>query len=160
MLILGVFLTIKPITSTLVAVYLLSIFILIDGIAHIVSYFKTSKEDNFLNFEFTEGILSILSGILMIICAKYLVTFLPILIGIWIIMKSIIKMQISLNIRAVEQSNWILALIFSIISLVLGIFILFNPRYGYLTISLIGILLVVDGILNIIESAYTLYKLK
>lgn len=69
-------------------------------------------------------------------------------------------MQISLNIKTDMQSNWILVLVFSIISLIIGIFILFNPMYGYITISIMGVFLAVYEILNIVESIYILNKLK
>lgn len=160
MLILAIFLIFRPIASSLATVYMFGMFVLIDGIIHIVSYFKTEKNDRLMNFEFAEGILSILSGLLIFYSAEYLVAVLPILLGVWIIVKSIIKMQISMNVRTDIQSNWVLILIFSIISLLLGIFILFNPMYGYVTISIMGIFIAIYEILNIIESVYILNKLK
>lgn len=160
MLILAIFLIIAPISSAITAIYMFGIFIIIDGIMHIVSYCKAKEEARLMNFEFAEGILSILSGVLILFCAKYLVAVLPILIGTWIIIKSIIKMQISLNIRTDIQSNWILVLVLSIISLILGIYILFNPMFGYITISIMGIFLAIYEVLNIIESIYILNKLK
>lgn len=160
MLILAIFLIIAPISSAVTAIYMFGIFIIIDGIMHIVSYCKAKEEARLMNFEFAEGILSILSGVLILFSARYLVAVLPILIGTWIIIKSIIKMQISLNIRTDMQSNWILVLVLSIISLILGIFILFNPMFGYITISIMGIFLAIYEVLNIIESIYILNKLK
>lgn len=160
MLILAIFLIFRPIASSLATVYMFGMFVLIDGIIHIVSYFKTEKNDRLMNFEFAEGILSILSGLLIFYSAEYLVAVLPILLGVWIIVKSIIKMQISMNVRTDIQSNWVLILLFSIISLLLGIFILFNPMYGYITISIMGIFIAIYEILNIIESVYILNKLK
>lgn len=160
MLILAIFLIIAPISSSITAIYMFGIFIVVDGIMHIVSYCKAKEEARLMNFEFAEGILSILSGILIMISAEYLIVFLPILLAVWIITKSIIKMQISLNIRTDMQSNWVLVLVFSIISLLIGIFILINPMFGYITISIMGIFLAIYEVLNIIESIYILNKLK
>ncbi len=160
MLILALFLIIAPITSAVTAIYMFGIFIIVDGIMHIVSYCTTNADNRLMNFEFAEGILDILSGVLILFSAGYLVAVLPILLGAFIILKSIIKMQISLNIKTDMQSNWILVLVFSIISLIIGIFILFNPMYGYITISIMGVFLAVYEILNIVESIYILNKLK
>ncbi len=160
MLILAIFLIFAPIASAITAIYMFGIFILIDGIMHIVSYCKTKENLRLMNFEFAEGILSILSGILILLNAEYLIPFLPILLGTWFIVKSIIRMQIALNIRNDKESNWGLVLVLSIISLILGIFIVFNPILGYLTISIIGIFMVIYEVLNIIESIYILNKLK
>lgn len=160
MLILSIFITFMPVTSSLTAIYMFSIFVLIDGIMHIVSYFKTDKNNRLMNFEFAEGILDILFSILVFFSAGYLIPFLPIILGMWIILKSIAKMQIALNIRNDMQNNWILGLVFSIISLILGIFIICNPIFGYLTISIIGVFIAVYEILNIIEAIYVLNKVK
>lgn len=160
MLILAIFLIVAPVTSSVTAIYMFGIFIIVDGIMHIVSYCKAKEESRLMNFEFAEGILSILSGVLIMFSAKYLVLFLPILLGTWIIIKSIIKMQISLNIRTDMQSNWVLVWVLSIISLILGIFILFNPMFGYITISIMGIFVAIYEVLNIVESIYILNKLK
>lgn len=160
MLILSIFVIFAPVKSTLTIIYLFGIFVLIDGIMHIVSYFKTDKGNRIMTFEFSEGILEILSSILIFFSAKYLVSFLPILFGVWTIIKSITKMQIALNIRNDIESNWVLVLVFSIISLILGIFIICNPMLGYLTISIIGVVIAVYEILDIIEAIYILNKLK
>lgn len=160
MLILAIFLIAAPVTSAITAIYMFGIFVIMDGIMHIVSYCKAKEDARLMNFEFAEGILGVLSGILILFSAKYLVIFLPILLGTWIIIKSIIKMQISLNIRTDIQSNWVLVLVFSIISLILGVFIIFNPTLGYVTISIMGIFVAVYEVLNIIESIYILNKLK
>lgn len=160
MLILSIFIIFAPIKSILTIIYMFSIFVLIDGIMHIVSYFKTDKENRLMNFEFSEGILDILFSVLIFFSASYLVPFLSILLGVWIIIKSIAEMQIALNIRNHIQKNWAWALVFSIISLILGIFILCNPMLGYLTISIMGVFIAIYEILNIVESIYVLNKLK
>lgn len=86
----------------------------------------------------------------------------PIMIGTWIIVKSIAKMQIALNMRSSQESNWILVLVLSIITLLIGIFIILNPLPGFLaiTITMLGILLAIYEIINLVEAIYILYKLK
>lgn len=75
MLILSIFIIFAPIKSILTIIYMFSIFVLIDGIMHIVSYFKTDKENRLMNFEFSEGILDILFSVLIFFSASYLVPF-------------------------------------------------------------------------------------
>ena len=127
-----------------------------------VSYFKTEVNNRLANFEFAEGIIEILSGFLIFISAKYLVIFMPIMIAVWIILKSIAKMQIALNMRNSEESNWILVLVLSIITLLIGVFIILNPLPGFLeiTITALGIFLAIYEIINLVEAIYILHKLK
>ena len=117
MIILSIFLIFMPFDSAVTVIWMFGIFAIVDGIIHLVSYFNTDANNRLANFEFAEGIIDILSGILICICANYLVLFLPIMIGVWIIVKSIAKMQISLNMRNSEESSWIFILILSIITL-------------------------------------------
>ena len=160
MLVLAIFLIVEPVTSAITAIYMFSIFAVVDGIMHIVSYCRTNVDSRLFNFEFAEGVFDILSGVLIFFSAKFLVQLLPVLIGIFIIIKSIIKMQLAFNIRTDIKSNWVLTLVFSIISLIIGIFILFNPMFGYITISIMGVFLVIYEILSLSESIYVLCKLK
>lgn len=162
MLILSLFLIFKPFSSAVTVVWMFGIFTIVDGIIHMVSYFKTEVENRLANFEFAEGIIEIISGILIFISARYLVLFMPILIGVWIIVKSIVKMQIALNMRNSAESNWVLVLVLSIITLLIGIFIVLNPlrEFFTITITMLGIFLAIYEILNLVEAIYILCKLK
>lgn len=162
MLLVSLFLIFKPFTSAVTVIWMFGIFTIVDGIIHIVSYFRTDIDSRFANFEFSEGILELLAGTLIFISAEYLVLFMPIMIGIFIIVKSIVKMQIALNMRNSEEESWILVLILSILTILLGIFILLNPLPGFIaiTITALGIFLAIYEIINIIEAIYILYKLK
>lgn len=162
MLVLSLFLIFMPIKSMVTMIWVFSILVILDGIMHIISYCKTAPDSRLMNFEFSEGVMEILAGILMFISAEYLVAFFPIMLGVWIIIKSIAKMQIALNFKDIQGSNWVFILILSIITLLLGIFLVANPLPGFMavTISFVGICVASYEILNIIESVYTLIKLK
>lgn len=162
MLILSFCLVFMPFSSAVTIVWMFGIFTIVDGIIHIVSYFNTNIDNRLANFEFAEGIMGILAGFLIFISAEYLVLFMPVMIGIWIIVKSIAKMQIALNMRNSDESTWILVLVLSIITLLIGIFIILNPlpEFVAVTITMIGVCLAIYEIINIIEAIYILYKLK
>ena len=162
MLILSLCLIFMPFSSAVSIIWMFGIFTIVDGIVHMISYFNTDVDNRIANFEFAEGIMEILSGILIFISAEYLVMFMPVMIGVWIIVKSIVKMQIALNMRNSEESSWVLVLILSIITLLIGIFIILNPlpEFVTLTITALGVLLAIYEIINILEAVYMLYKLK
>ena len=50
--------------------------------------------------------------------------FLPFIIGAWMIIESIIKFQLAFNVKEIENSHWVIMLALSIITFVLGIFII------------------------------------
>lgn len=162
MLLVSLCLILSPFGSAVTVIWMFGIFTMVDGIIHMVSYFSAKYDIGFANFEFAEGIMELLAGFLIYICASDLVLFMPIVIGAWIILNSITKMQISLNMRNFEGSGWVLVLILSIITLFIGVFIILNqfPEFVSVTITILGIFLAVYEVINIIEAIYMLYELK
>lgn len=161
LLILSIFLMLKPLSSINVIVRLFAGIIVIDGIIHIVSYFKTPREFKIFSFEFLEGIVEIIAGGFTLFFPQWISTIFPIIIGVWIILSSIIKFQLALNLKNVERSNWLMLLLLSIITMVLGIIIIFNPIISTITITAIsGIILFTSELINIVEYIFILVKLK
>ena len=77
---------------------------------------------------------------------------LPIILGIWIIVESIFKLQISLNIRDIYDSHWGIMLTMSIITGLLGTVILFNPFDSLaLFLRVAGIVIMIVELISIFE---------
>ena len=71
------------------------------------------------------------------------------------------QFQLALNLKNVERSNWLMLLLLSIITMVLGIIIIFNPIISTITITAIsGIILFASELINIVEYIFILVKLK
>ena len=82
---------------------------------------------------------------------------LPIIIGSWTIIQSIIKFQLAFNMKSFNAPNWAFLLIGSIMTFVIGIIILLNPFGTAIAITqLCGIFLFVSEVINIIESIFML----
>jgi len=161
MLILAIILIIKPMEFMEITIAIFGGILILDGIIHIISYFKMDKDMRIMSLELLEGIMETLGGILVLVSIKSLIAVFPILLGIWVVIRNIMGLQISMNLRDIPQSGWIGLFILSILSIILGIIIIFNPFSTIITISsLVGILLAITEIVNIVESSYTLLKLK
>lgn len=157
LIILSLFLIFNPIKSLELIVRLIGIIVAINGVIHTISYFTNSSEFKAYSLELIEGIICITLGILFIINPSIVNNFLNFIIGTWIILESIIKLQIAFNIRNIVNSNWGKLLIISVITFIIGIVILFNPFSGIATITTIcGVTLLISEILNIIEAVYML----
>ena len=90
-----------------------------------------------------------------------MIAIIPVLVGIWIIIKSITKMQLSFNVRSVNEKSWVLILISSLITLAIGIIILVDPFETMISITMLaGILLLTTGIIDVAESISMIWKLK
>jgi len=86
---------------------------------------------------------------------------LPIMIGTWIFIKSIMKFQLAINLKSTIAEKWGLLLVSSILMCILGILIIANPFEAIVTLTrFIGIMMLIVEILNICESAYFLIQTK
>lgn len=161
LLILSLFLIVKPVASLNFVMILLGCITLLDGIIHIVSYFVSYKELRAYSFELIQGTLGVMLGFIFIFNPHIIVSFLPFIIGAWIVIEGIIKLQFAFNMRGNETGNWIILLILSILTIILGFVIIYNPFGTAVAItSLAGILLLINETINIIESIYVIAKFK
>ena len=79
-------------------------------------------------------------------------TLLPVILGIWIIVESIFKLQISLNIRDIYDSHWGILMWMSIVTGLLGMIILFNPFESLtLFVRIAGAIVILVELITIFE---------
>jgi uncharacterized membrane protein HdeD (DUF308 family) len=161
MLIVALFLIFKPEESLSLITVLFGLVIMIDGVIHIINYFKIDQTQKLMSFELIEGLIEVFAGAVIAVCADSLITFLPIIFAVWIILKSLITFQMALNIKTVPNSSWGLMLFIAIVGIVLGFLVIFNPFEATITVTtLVGLVLLVVEILNIIDACTILYHLK
>lgn len=161
MAIVAILLITMPKTVLNTVIIVLGVIGLIDGAFHTISYVITKKEMKVFSNELFQGILEVIAGILLLKFKANIISIVPIIIGIWIIIEGIMKFQLSFNLRTLIDSKWILLLIFSIVSVILGVLIIINPFNTVMTLTVIsGIFLLATAICNLIESIYVLIKLK
>lgn len=161
MLIVALFLIFKPAESLSLITILFGLIIMIDGVIHIINYFKIDPTQKLMSFELIEGLIEVFAGAVITVCADSLIIFLPIMFSIWIILKSLITFQMALNIKSIPNSAWGLMLAISIIGIILGFVVIFNPFASTMTVTtLVGLVLLAVEILNIIDACTILYHLK
>lgn len=159
--IVSILLIAKPTAILTTVILILGIIAILDGLIHIISYIKTSKEIRSFSQELFEGFIEVIAGICLITFKDVFISMVPIIIGIWIILKSILKFQLALNLKNAEQQNWMSLLIVAIITLILGIIIIANPFKTAVTVTVIsGVFLLITAISDLIESFYIIDRLK
>lgn len=153
LLVFGLFMFIKPISTINVLMMIFGILLVIDGLLHLVSYFSIKNEYRFFSSELAQAIIYIILGFLLVCNYNTISSFLPIILGIWIVVDSIFKLQIALNIRDIYDSHWGILLAMSIINALLGAVILINPfeSLALLTMCCGAILMIVE-LISIFES--------
>ncbi len=159
LIILSLFLIIKPDDSLIFVVKLFGCILMINGIIHFITYFISSRKLDSFSFDLIQGVVSFIAGIVLFVNPVLVNSILPFIIGAWIIIESIIKFQISFNIRTITE-NWKTTLILSIILFAIGILIIFNPFKAAVSVArLCGIVLLISEIISFINSIIFISKL-
>ena len=135
--------------------------LLIIGIFPIINYFKNRNQNVFSSAGLLYGIFSVVAGIIIIVNKNLLATIIPVLTGVWMIINSVNKIQLSMELRDRKVSSWIVSFVFAILILVGGALLIINPINGAVLLSMtIGIIIVVYSILDIVDSIYIRTKIK
>ncbi|MCD7800834.1 MAG: DUF308 domain-containing protein [Ruminococcus sp.] len=145
---LGIFLVIKPETSSNIITIIIGACFVFYGVVHIASYILI-KNDSFYQYDLAKGIITASIGIFFIMKPTIIASILPMVLGIAILINGIFSMQSSFNILRNTSSNWIRVLVPAIITIVLGILIILDPFGSVKTLLIIiGCCLIWNGISN------------
>ena len=161
MIFLSILLIVKPLESLEVFTIIFSIIILITGIGYIISYFTVPKLTRLLSFDLLMGLITIISGIMLIVYKSSVISIFPIILGMWIIISNLFKLQLSINLSLVLENNCALLILITILMIIIGILLIVNPFDSFMTITvMVGVSLLITEVINLIESIYALIKLK
>ena len=107
------------------------------------------------------GILLVILGLIILLNQPLFISILPIMIGLWIFIKSIMKLQLAINLKSAVAERWGLLLVSSILMAILGVLIIVNPFEAIFTLTrFVGIMMLVAEVINICESVYFLQQTK
>lgn len=126
-LLIGVIMVIYPQKTMSIICYAIAAAILIYGIVDIISYFTAKSYDGAFSLTLLKGIIASVIGIVIFINPKYLATFIPIVLGILLIIDGITSIQKSVFLKNNNIYFWHISMIESIITFAFGIFVLINP---------------------------------
>ena len=82
-----------------------------------------------------------------------MVAVLAAVIGVAVIIDSILRLQISLNLRRLDGGGWIALFVTAVVTLVFGILLLFNP------FTAVKVATIVAGASLLVDGAFTLWGL-
>ncbi len=157
----GLVLVIWPATSASTICLLIGILLTISGLVRIIGYFTDSLYQLAFQFDLSLGILSIGSGILLILNPNWLMTALSIAIGVFLLVDSIFAIQTAIETcRFGIAYGWII-LISAIASTFLAVLLIVEPFSGIQTLTmLLGISMMINSIKNITVAVFTTRQFK
>lgn len=148
----GLFLVIRPESTLSLISYILGGILVIIGTTSLVNYYKDKKSVS--TFELIYGVISLIAGLVLILNPKALASLIPFVIGVWILISSLIKLKYIWDLNDTKNKSWTTSLVITIIMLVLGIVLIFNPFEGAVMITrMIGIFVIIYAVLDIVQSS-------
>ena len=149
----GIFLVADPAVGLESALLLTGIFLLISGIYSIIKYIMNSH--SIFKLELIYGLLSVIAGLFAVFKPFSVANLITIIVGIWLIISSVTKFSIALEFKRLKNEGWIFDLAISILTLILGLLLLFNPFEGIMILSTYaGIMLIIYSSMDIIEQFF------
>ncbi len=155
--ILGMVLIKEPEGTVKVVSYILGAMFIIIGIYKVISYLANKGKYSLYNYDIAYGIIAIILGIVTIAYSSQIGTLFRILIGLWIIYISIIRMNLSFKFKVINSNVWLYSFIIAIAMLVCGMYTIFNSNTIIVTI---GVVILVYSVLDIIENIIFLINVK
>ena len=146
-LVVGLVLIIWPDAARQIIIYAIGAAALIYGVYRIIDFFVRKEHlANSVQLGVALGIACLLLGLFLIFKADLVVSLLASLIGVAVIIDSVLRLQISLNLRYFGSAYWVILLVTALVTLGLGILLLFNPFTAVRVATIIaGVLLLLDG---------------
>lgn len=150
-----------PEASLRVVCGLFGLVILLKGVGSIYSFLKAEVRGFFSYFGWLFGAAAVALGIFLLIRPQTVVSILPILVGLFVIMDGVMRVQTAFELRAAGYDRWWSMLILALISAALGVVMLVNP-FGTveLLVMAIGVILMVEGALNLAGYIWAAIQLK
>lgn len=155
--ILGAIMIWKPEGTVKVISYILGAIFMIVGIFKIINYFSAKGKYNFYNYNLVYGLIACILGIVTIAFSNTIGSIFRVIIGMWIIYSSFLRMGLSVNLKSLKIDIWIYSLILAIMMFICGLYITMNSGAVIITI---GIMMIITSVIDIIEDIIFMKNIK
>ena len=151
---LGIFLLMRPSTALNVVCYALGGVVLVCAAVQLVRYFAVERGIFQSQLTLISGIICLGLGAFLILRSDIVVRILPIVFGLFVIFDSLGRIQNALDLRKGF-------LLLPVLSVVLGVVMILNPFGTMETLVMaIGIILIIEGAINLLSALYTVLAIR
>ena len=154
-LVLGILMVVRPESSLTVICRALGALTAVFGAVRIVQYFLRTPESVGQRYDLAGGIFCLLAAALLVFRAGEIAAILSVIVGIFILIDSVFKLQVALDARRTGVGAWIPMMILACLSLLLGILLVFDTFKGQAVISVImGCALIYEALADLFTVFY------
>jgi len=151
--ILGLLLIIESELTIVTISYIIGAILIAIGVVAIINFINDLNKNIKNELNIVYGIGMAILGIIVICNPKGVASIIPFILGILIVFNSAAKLEYSLELRKENNQLWGSTMILSIIALLFGIVLIFNPFEGAEFITkIVGIILLAYALIDIIST--------
>lgn len=155
-LVIGACLMIWPGTSAPVICMVVGAALVVCGICKLLGYFSKDLYRLAFQFDLAMGLVTILIGIVLLLHPRDVLAMLPVVVGVFILVDSVLRLQTAIDARHFGMEKWWVMLLSALCGGVLGALLLLRPFAGReAIIRLMGVTLMIDGAENLLVCRYT-----
>lgn len=126
------------------------------GIFRLVVYFSKKIHGFWGTFDLPVGIILTAIGIVLLMSPSFVVSIIPMFIGLIILYNSVVKIREAIALKAIEHEKWWSMLIVGVIMLLLGCYVVLNPfDVAARSVQVVGIILIIIGCLSVSGTVFT-----
>lgn len=148
-IIIGIILVKNPEEVLKTVSYIVGIVFLVFGIIRIIKYLRDKSNSNELYTDIVFGLISIITGLIIMFCTSAIEAVFRIIIGVWIIFTGCTRFGLVKRLKEAHLKEWILSLILSILMIICGIYMIFTPGT---VVAVIGGIIIAYAVINLIQS--------
>ncbi len=133
--------------------YVIGAILVAIGILALFDFLKNVNQESKNQLDIVYGIVTVIMGIIVIGNPQAIASIIPFVVGLLIVINSAAKLQYSIELKKSENPLWKSTLIISIITLLCGILLVFNPFKGLEIFTIIiGVVILIYAVLDIIST--------
>ena len=134
--------------------YFIGLTLILTGVFKLYTYYRLKKRNLVVSkFDCTTGLVSIIIGIVTIVCSSAIETSIRFIMGAWILYSGISRLILAISMYEESKANVIPLLLIAIFLIGFAIYMILKSN---LVVSLIGVFIMIYAVMEII--GYVLYK--
>lgn len=150
MAILGILLIFYSEVTIVSISYIIGAILIAIGVLAVLKFIRAYNNSTKNELDIVYGIVCVILGIIVITNPEAIASIIPFVVAVIIIISSATKLQYSLELKKDDNDLWKSTMIISIISMLCGVLLIFNPFQGAVMFTrIVGILILIYAILDI-----------
>lgn len=160
-LLLGLLLLVLPEVSILWICYAFGAVVLITGVVCLVQYARIRGTGFTAPFLLVGGLITAALGLFTLAQPRTVASFLPVVFGLFILVEGASRIGAAIDLAKRRAARWWVLLLFSLLSVGLGLVLLLNPFGAMVSaVMLCGVLLILEGAVSLACALYTSMELR